>query len=268
MAFFATLVSRGALLLRRADLTDRSPGHARRVCEAFLASHHASGALRTRIDAYLAHLESSGDGARSLAALPPDLRQDVEASLLKPAFDASPLLRDLDGRFRAQLAAAAERHVYAAGDVLSNNEGAFYLKAGAVEIFRRGRLTRLGPRDGFGEDALLDAVPATYGARAVGIVEAWHLPRRRFLELLRQYPAIRERRDELRSKPARFETVAPRRAQIVRNSSRLRRLVRRTTARNQALSRGKRRPARDAAGKRARATPGTWPRFRLCYSTS
>ena len=37
VAFFATLVSRGALLLRRADLTDRSPGHARRVCEAFLA---------------------------------------------------------------------------------------------------------------------------------------------------------------------------------------------------------------------------------------
>ena len=45
VAFFATLVSRGALLLRRADLTDRSPGHARRVCEAFLASHHASAAL-------------------------------------------------------------------------------------------------------------------------------------------------------------------------------------------------------------------------------
>ena len=36
VAFFATLVSRGALLLRRADLTDRSPGHARRVCGAFL----------------------------------------------------------------------------------------------------------------------------------------------------------------------------------------------------------------------------------------
>ena len=228
------------------------------------------GRLRTRIDAYLAHLESSGDGARSLAALPPDLRQDVEASLLKPAFDASPLLRDLDGRFRAQLAAAAERHVYAAGDVLSNNEGAFYLKAGAVEIFRgEDVVTRLGPRDGFGEDALLDAVPATYGARAASIVEAWHLPRRRFLELLRQYPAIRERRDELRSKPARFETVAPRRAQIVRNSSRLRRLVRRTTARGTGPS-----PAASATSRRAtprrraRATPGTRPRFRLCYGTS
>ena len=118
-------------------------------------------------------------------------------------------MRDLDGRFRAQLAAAAERHVYAAGDVLSNNEGAFYLKAGSVEIFRgEDVVTRLGPRDGFGEDALLDAVPATYGARAVGIVEAWHLPRRRFLELLRQYPAIREPR-RARSKPARFEPWRP-----------------------------------------------------------
>ena len=56
--------------------------------------------------------------------------------------------------------------------------------------------------------------------------------------------------------------------QFVRNSSRLRRLVRRTTARNRGLSAASATTTPAAPRKRARATPGTWPRFRLCYSTS
>jgi NADH dehydrogenase len=99
----------------------------------------------------------------------------------------------------------------------------FMISSGEVEVFEPGEggaervLSRLGPREVFGERALLEDSKRSASVRAVGQVELLVMSRRDFRSIVAQFPVLedhfgkllRERHPKLLEGRALMEAVAP-----------------------------------------------------------
>ena len=111
-----------------------------------------------------------------------------------------PFFSGLGAKSLLKVVCALEPHHFTPGSVIvkEGDEGdSFYVvRSGSVEVFKKREggpdisLAQRGPKDGFGEMALLADEPRSATVIATSEVDVWRLPKEAFQELLRENPAL------------------------------------------------------------------------------
>lgn len=259
VSYFTTVVSNFSMMIRFVDLTEENTTHKSNVLNAFLRTNSVSHDLRNRINFYIDFLAEERDGTDEMAMLnkrlPLNLRQDLIASMLEPAFRKSPTLHDQDHLFLYELIVRMELHFFGIDEEIVEYTlpaaGLYIIQVGKVEITVGSYHAKmLKTNDSFCEEALLSHITyCKYSATTKEVTETWHLQHHRFAELLFHFPAVRYNLRELQKRPVRYEI--DREAGIVKiiedgkttdvhgekkSTSKLTQLIQRTTRRNMEMS--------------------------------
>ena len=136
----------------------------------------------------------AGPDAAGMASMLRDAGRRPTVSDWTAILAGLPLFAEAGKRHLRKVAALAQVKEYSDGDVVINKgdpgDGFYLILGGRARIMGRPNGPTLGVGRYFGEMALLDGEPRSATVAAVGELQAMRIPRRPFLRLLQQEPAL------------------------------------------------------------------------------